>query len=252
MGRFLGTSAGRGNFDPVAAQVNSDWNASSGPTQILNKPTISAGSDAVLLFNCSGWYCGCAIIPENKRGVYTSYEFIGATRYWHQYCSSVAYRWAGACGSLASLATTPTCSCNSASCYCCSHAACGWFGDMKCSNGSTSYTCAGQTTAIFGCNSGCETACSSTGFQFHHRITPFGACCGEEGRGFHYCSATSRNGPANCCIGVRNSGFGCPCCGAHSACLQGVCFTVDAVSDPFGGANCSMLQIYGYGKLSTY
>lgn len=200
--------------------------------------TISAsgGSAPVVLYNCACCWNGSATIPEATRGNFTHYEIIGNTQYHTYYCSSAAFCFAPWTG----------CSQSNYATYCCAHCACGWVGDVKCFNGSYQYSCAGLIPWSFGCSSGCITACSNYGFQYRIMLSPENPC-GANYRGFKYCFATSMNGTAMCCIGVRNSGFACPCCGMHSACLRGVCLSTPSAGNPF---NCnSTVTILGYGRI---
>lgn len=217
MSRFLGTAAGR----------------TSGPV-----PEASSG-DAVLLYNCNGCFNASAVIPAEKLGVYGRYEIFGQTSFYSNYCSQMTLSFGGACGG--------ACAANYES-YCCTQCSCGWIGDAKCFNGSYQYTCAGSIPWIFGCGSGCFTACSSIGNLWRISIQPENVCDGSQ-RGFRYCSVTSQNGSGQCCTGVRNSGYAYNCCGAHPACLKGVCFNNPSNVNSF---SCMAgLQIYGYGKISV-
>jgi hypothetical protein len=204
---------------------------SGGPTA-ANTPTI--------LYNCAGCWNGSAVIPPSARGVFTNYEIVGQTGFWQYYCSQASFGFAGACGG--------ACSDNFDQ-YCCAHCACGWVGDRKCMNGSENYGCAGVIPWVFGCSSGCDTACSGRGFNFHVRMTPNNPCRGDD-RGFHYCFTQSANGGDEwCCIGNRNSGQGISCCGGHPACLKSVCFTTQsAIGNPFGCP--TSVQIIGYGRIT--
>ena len=199
----------------------------------------TASNTPTILYNCSGCWQGSAVIPESSRGVYSRYEIIGSSNYWQYYCSQAAFGFAGACGG--------ACSDNFDQ-YCCAHCTCGWVGDIKCFNGSERYDCAGSIPWIFGCDSGCMTACRQNGFQWVIGLNSENVCCGNQ-RGFHYCSSTSANGDTNwCCTGVRNSGYGYSCCGAHPACLKSVCLTTPSASNPFG---CTAnVMIVGYGQIT--
>jgi len=216
-------------------------------TQELIDAKVSGGSGGGaggtstpdILYNCNGCWNGSATIPDGNRGVYTRYEILGSSNYWQYYCSQLSFGFAGACDG--------ACQDNFAQ-YCCSHCSCGWVGDNKCSNGSDRYDCAGTIPWIFGCDSGCRTACRQGGFMWNISMSPQNLCCGDQ-RGFHYCSVTSANGDTNwCCIGVRNSGYGYSCCGAHPACLKNVCLTTQSANNPFG---CQTnVTILGYGKVT--
>jgi hypothetical protein len=215
MSRFIGNAIGR----------------TSGPV-----PEASGG-DAVLLYNCNGCWNGSAVIPPEKLGVYSRYEFHGQTGYWGYYCSHMALQFGGACGGACS---------DNFQCYCETQCSCGWVGDHKCFNSSFMYQCGGNIPWIFGCDSGCLTACAQQGYLWQIAIEAENVCCGSQ-RDFTYCSRTSMNGGSEmCCIGVRNSGRACNCCGAHPACLKGVCITTPSSGNPFACA--SSMQIYGYGK----
>ena len=218
MSRFLGNAIGR----------------TSGPV-----PEASSG-DAILLYNCNGCFNGSAVIPPEKLGVYSRYELSGQTSYYANYCSQMSLQFGGACGG--------ACSENNA-CYCSNtQCSCGWIGRAKCFSGSYPYNCAGNIAWIFGCSSGCLTACSAVGFVYRIAIDPVNVCDGST-RDFLYTSLTSNLGGDMCCIGIRNSGRAINCCGAHPACLKGVCFNNPGNSNPF---SCMTgLQIYGYGKISV-
>jgi hypothetical protein len=215
MSRFIGNAIGR----------------TSGPV-----PEASGG-DAVLLYNCNGCWSGSAVIPAEKLGVYSRYEFHGQTGYWQYYCSQMALSFGGACGG--------ACAANPES-YTSTQCSCGWVGDSKCYNTSEQYACAGHIAWIFGCSSGCTTACAQQGYLWQIAIEAENVCDGSQ-RNFTYCSRTSMTGDVSiCCIGVRNSGRATNCCGAHPACLKGVCLTTPSSGNPFGCA--TSMQIYGYGK----
>ena len=192
-----------------------------------------------ILYNCNGCWNGSATIPDSTKGVYTRYEIIGHTNYWQYYCSQAAFGFAGACAG--------SCS-DTFQSYCCVHCTCGWVGDIKCFNSTSSYECSGAIAWPFGCDSGCQTACTSQGFNFHAALSSHNACDGSD-RGFHYCFATSHNGNSNwCCIGVRNSGRGYSCCGGSPACLKGICFSTPSASNPY--AEATNVTILGYGKIT--
>ena len=197
------------------------------------------GSTPDILYNCNGCWNGSATIPESSRGVYSRYEIFGQTSYWQYYCSQATFAFAGACGG--------ACQDNFDQ-YCCAHCTCGWVGDIKCFNSSNSYECSGAIAWPFGCDSGCQTACTIQGFNYHVSLVPDNLCQGDN-RGFHYCFATSHNGNDSwCCIGVRNSGQGISCCGGHPACLKGICFTTPSGSQPYGCV--TNVVIVGYGKVT--
>lgn len=201
--------------------------------------TTTGGATPTILYNCNGCWNGSGQIPSSSRGVYSRYEIVGHTSYWQYYCSQAAFGFAGACGG--------ACSDNFDQ-YCCAHCACGWVGDRKCMNGSENWQCAGAIAWPFGCSSGCDTACTIQGFNFHASLVPDNACCGNQ-RGFHFCFTMSNNGDGWCCIGNRNSGQGYSCCGGHPACLKSICFTTPSGSNPF--ACVTSVMILGYGRISV-
>lgn len=214
-------------------------------TELLTLKTGGGGAAGAasttpdILYNCNGCWNGSAEIPEANRGVYTRYEIVGSTNYWIHYCSSLNFGFAGACSG--------SCQDNFAQ-YCCTHCSCGWIGDVKCNNGTQRYDCAGTIPWIFGCSSGCMTACRQGGMMWNIGLAANNACCGGD-RGFHYCSATSNNGSTvMCCSGVRNSGYGYSCCGGEPSCLKSICLTTQGSGNPFGcQAN---VTIMGYGKIT--
>lgn len=268
MARFLGDSSGRTTSTYVDTQVNSACSSlctyvntdklactgcgtrvtgivtsiTSGTgisvDQSTGNVTISAsgGGAPVVLYNCACCWNGSATIPVGTRGAYTHYEIIGNTQFYTYYCSQAAFCFAPWSG----------CSASNYATYCCAHCACGWVGDIKCFPSSYQYACAGAIAWPFGCGSGCLTACANYGFQYRAMISPENPCSGGD-RGFKYCFATTMLGTGMCCIGMRNSGYAYPCCGMHSACLRGVCFSTPSASNPF---NCnSSVTIIGYGRL---
>lgn len=196
-----------------------------------------------VLFSCSGWSDGSAVIPVASRGKFTSYEIRGQIGYWQYYCSQMTFAAAGACSG--------TCSANFAQ-YCCAHSSCGWIGDVKCSNGSYQWYCDGAIAWPFGCSSGCQTACSVNGFNFvigYNPMAPNGPHS-SVGKVAQYCVATSHTGDSSfCCIGVRNSGRICMCCGADASCLTGVCFTTPSATS--GIQCCSTVTIIGYNRITV-
>lgn len=212
--------------------------------------TLNTGLDAVssgapsVLYSCSGWSNGSVIIPADKRGKYMAYDIFGTIGYWSQYCSQLTFHAAGACSG--------ACSDNFAQ-YCCAHMSCGWIGDVKCNNGSESWSCAGAIAWPFGCSSGCMSACSLNGFNFqigYRPMAPNGPHS-TAGKIAQVCVATS-HGPGSsefCCIGVRNSSRICMCCGADASCLKGVCFTTPGNSNAI--ACCSTVVVVGYGKINV-
>jgi hypothetical protein len=199
----------------------------------------TAANTSTILYNCNGCWNGSAVIPSASRGIFSRYEIFGHTDYWIYYCSMATFGFAGACGG--------ACSDNFDQ-YCCAHCSCGWVGDEKCNNGSRNYGCAGAIAWPFGCDSGCMTACSGQGYNFHVSMTPDNLCVGSE-RGFHYCFAISANGGDEwCCTGLRNSGRGQSCCGGSPACLKGVCFSTPSGSNPYGCR--TNVVIVGHGRIT--
>lgn len=199
----------------------------------------TAANTPTVLYNCNGCWNGSATIPTAARGIFSRYEVVGYVGYWQYYCSQATFGFAGACGG--------GCSDNFDQ-YCCAHCACGWVGDRKCMNGSENWGCAGSIAWPFGCSSGCDTACSVRGFNYHVALVPDNACRGDE-RGFHFCFTQSANGGDGwCCIGNRNSGQGISCCGGHPACLKGVCFTTPSATNPMACQASAM--ILGYGRIT--
>lgn len=234
-----------GNGSAVTGIVTS-LTAGSGITvnQSTGAVTISAsagGSTPTILYNCA-CYCGCcagACIPAASRGAYQRYEIMGTFCAWNYYCSQFTANFAGACGG--------TCACNNYGCYCCAMASCGSINQFKCFMGSYQYSCAGAIAWPFGCSSGCHTSCAPYPFQFHAALMPVFPCCGGN-RCFSYCFRTTGNGSnnyGNYCYGITNTGKGIPCCGAHPACLQCICFTTPSASTNFSGT----LMIVGYGRI---
>jgi len=224
-GRFTGDVFACGNSTGLQSQISAKLDASASP--------------GALLYNCNGCWNGSAIIPVAQRGVYSRYEIVGQTGSWPYFCSQLSLGFGGACNG--------SCSANFQQ-YCCTQCACGWVGDIKCFNSSNNYGCAGNIPWIFGCSTGCGTACATNGYMFNISIEAENVCCGAQ-RGFRYCSVTNTNGDASfCCIGVRNSGYAYNCCGAHPACLQSVCLTTpSAIGNPFSCV--SGVKIFGYGRI---
>lgn len=203
-----------------------------------------ASSTPTVLYSCSGWSNGSAVIPVAARGKYMAYDIFGTIGYWSLYCSQLTFAAAGACSG--------ACSDNFAQ-YCCAHMSCGWVGDIKCFNSGEQWSCAGAIAWPFGCSSGCMSACSLNGFNFqigYRPMSPNGPHS-TAGKIAQVCIATS-HGPGSsewCCIGVRNSSRICMCCGADASCLIGACFTT-----PGGGSGigcCSSVVIVGYGKIDV-
>ena len=190
-----------------------------------------------ILYNCVGCWNGSVNIPSDKRGNFTHYEIFGQTGHGYYYCSQMTYCWE----------PWPGCQPGYQANYYCSTCSCGWLGDIKCSNGSWQYQCNGTIAWPIGCEGGCRTGCSYNGYQWHNRLSPEDPCSAGR-RGYRYCFTTSMNGDSTmCCTGVRNSGYGYPCCGMHAACLKGLCFTTPSGSNPF---NCNAnVTIVGYGRL---
>jgi len=229
---------------------------SAADTKALLTPAAAGGAVAAagkdfdkegshILFQCDNWG-GSIEIPEGVAGKYMAYEIKGTIGYWSQYCSQLTFSTAGACGGACA---------DNFKAYCCTHMSCGWVGDIKCFNSGNSWTCAGAIAWPFGCDSGCMSACSLNGFNFHIGYYPMAPSGPHDSYGklAQYCVATS-HGPGSsefCCIGVRNSGRICMCCGGDASCLSGVCFTT-----PSGGANaaiacCSTVVVIGHGKISV-
>lgn len=206
----------------------------------LNK--LGTANSPAVLFSCSGWSNGSAVIPAASRGKYMAYDIFGTIGHWQYHCSQLTFAAAGACSG--------ACNANFAL-FCCSHMSCGWIGDFKCNNGSDSWTCAGAIAWPFGCSSSCGTSCSLNGYNFqigYRPMAPNGPHS-TAGKLAQVCVATSQNGGAFCCIGVRNSSRICMCCGADASCLTGVCFTTPANNT--GIACCSTVVIVGHGKIEV-
>jgi len=218
--------------------------SSNGTTWVSTAPATTSGGDPAVLYKCSGWSTGAVCIPADLRGKYNAYEIQGQVGYWQYYCSQLTFGFAGACSG--------TCQPNGfgggmATDYCCMHSACGWTGDMKCFNSSGTYTCAGAIPWAFGCSSACETACSIRGWQFFISLNPWGYTA--DGNKFaHYCiSTTNQGGGEYCCIGIRNVGELCSCCGGDTGCLRCIFFTTPSASN--GIACCSSITVIGKGRL---
>ena len=196
-------------------------------------------SDPAVLYKCSSWDGGGVCIPAGNRGKYNSYEIQGQVGRWSNYCSQLTFSFAGACSG--------GCSGNEAGTWCCAHNTCGWIGDHKCFNSSSQYSCAGAIAWPFGCETGCSTACSLRGWQFHIALNPWGY--NSDGNKFaHYCiNTTNQGGGEYCCIGIRNVGELCSCCGGDTGCLRCVCFTTPSGSNGVGC--CSSITVIGRGKL---
>ena len=234
----LSTSGSGANLTNIVTQVT----AGSGITidQSTGNVTIDAdsqgGSGYEILYSCNGCWNGSAAIPAEKLGAFQQYEIMGMTNYWQYYCSSAAY----------CFEAWPGCQKPDYASWCCAHCACGWFGDVKCSNGSWQYNCGGLIPWAFGCDSDCRTACSATGWLFHNRLTPTRPCDAGD-KEFKYCFSTTNNGGGMCCIGSRNAGHGHSCCGGHPACLKGVCYSTPSGSNGFSCA--TTVTILGLGRL---
>ena len=203
--------------------------------------TISAsgGTAPVILYNCACWCGGCACIPLSSRGAFQRYEIMGSFCSWNYFCSQAAFRFAGACSGI--------CNSNNYGCFCCAMCTQGSLNSFKSVTNSYIYSCAGAIAWPFGCSSGCHTACTPVPFQYHAALTPVFPCCGSN-RCFTYCFRTTRNGGDNysCCFGISNVGSGIPCCGAHPACLQCICFTTPSASTNMLGN----VIVIGYGRLT--
>lgn len=198
-----------------------------------------------ILYQCDGWTNGSILIPNSKAGKYMNYEIKGTIGYWGFYCSSMTFATAGACNGACS---------STFQAYCCVHMSCGWIGQVKCDNGSQSWQCDGAIMWPFGCDSGCYSACSLQGFNFHigyYPMAPNGPHS-SVGKLAQYCVATS-HGPGGsefCCTGVRNSGRICMCCGGDAACLKGICFTTPGGTD--GAISCcSTVVVIGHGRINV-
>ena len=217
--------------------------AAAGGAAAPSKDFTTEGSH--ILFSCDGWNDGSIEIPSAKAGKYMAYEIKGTIGYWTQYCSQMTFSSAGACDGACQ---------DTFKAYCCVHTTCGWIGDIKCFNSSEQYSCGGAVAWPFGCNSGCMSACSLNGFNFQIGYYPMAPNGPQDsyGRIAQYCIATS-HGPGSsewCCIGVRNSGRLCMCCGGDASCLTGICFTT-----PSGGAGwvgcCNTVVVIGHGKIDV-
>lgn len=197
-----------------------------------------------ILFQCDNWN-GKIEIPVSNRGKYMNYEIKGTIGYWSQYCSQLTFSSAGACSGVCA---------DTFKAYCCTHMSCGWVGDIKCFNSGNSWTCGGAIAWPFGCDTGCMSACSLSGFNFHIGYYPMAPNGPHNGVGklAQYCIATS-HGPGGgeyCCIGVRNSGRICMCCGGDASCLTGMCFSTAS-----GGVApiscCSTVTVIGHGYIDV-
>ena len=211
--------------------------------QASGSVTISTSGGGVsgapeILYQCTQCWDGRACIPSEKRGAFAHYEIMGQTNYWHQYCSQTAY----------CFEAHPGCNNNPYGGYCCAHCSCGWMGGNKCFWSTYQYNCAGNIPWMFGCESGCRTACSYHGFVFHNMLMAENPCNQGE-KGYRYCFHTSNNGDSTlCCMGVRNAGRGYVCCGQAPACLKCFCYTTPSATNGFGSYHTSV-TIVGYGKL---
>lgn len=209
----------------------------------VSKDFTTEGSH--ILFQCDNWG-GSIEIPDSKLGKYMMYEIKGTIGYWSQYCSQLTFSSAGACGGACA---------DTFKAYCCTHMTCGWIGDIKCFNSSEQWNCAGAIAWPFGCSSGCMSACSANGFNFHIGYYPMAPNGPHDSYGklAQYCIATS-HGPGNnewCCIGTRNSGKLCMCCGGDASCLTGVCFTTPGGGDNAAIACCSTVTVIGHGYIDA-
>lgn len=207
----------------------------------LESPASSPVPD--ILFSCHGCWNGSATIPAASRGVYSRYEIFGQTGCWTQYCSSASFQFAASqAGSTA----------DTQAAYCCVQAACGSVGQFKCYSSTFVYGCAGLIPWVFGCDSGCSTACSTTGFMYHASLIPRNICCtnGPDTACFQYCFSTTTQGGdgQNCCYGVRNRGYATNCCCASAACLMGVCFSTQSGTNAFNAP--TSVIVVGYGKIT--
>ena len=237
----LSTSGSGANLTNVVHSITAGTGIS--VNQTTGAVTIDASSSGAegapeILYNCAQCWNGRACIPSDKRGAFTHYEIMGSTNRWHQYCSATNYCWEA----------QPGCSNNPYGGYCCSHCSCGWIGANKCFYSTRQYNCAGQIPWMFGCSSGCYTACSYHGFVFHNALAPENPCNTGE-KGYRYCFNTSNNGDSTlCCMGVRNAGRGYACCGQAPQCLKCFCYGTQSATSGFSGHHTTVTVI-GYGRL---
>jgi hypothetical protein len=201
--------------------------------------TSTGAADPKVLYKCNGCWNGSAIIPSGDRGLYSAYEIFGHTYCWQYFCSQASF----------SFIPAPGCSAMFES-YCCTQCTNGFIAVNAPGCGCfTTYSCAGAIPWPFGCGSGYTrfSACTSLGFNFHVMLTPGNACCTAD-KSFHYCFATSNNGPYGLCGGIRNSGCAINCCGGFPGCLHGVCFSTPSATNGFNSP--ANVVIIGHGRLA--
>lgn len=221
------------NSSILTCVQSANGNISGIQTCLSNKATGTLGSELIAQgMNIYGCLC------VTKPGKFTHYKILGTTCCWTYYCSQMTFGFAGACSG--------GCSANNAGSYCCNHQSCGIVYNAKCSNGSYQWNCAGNITWIFGCSSGCYTACTNCGFAWEMDLFPMSICAQDLGFRWH---SRMFGGAGNymCCFGVENMGAGCSCCGGDPTCLQYICY-----STPSGncGLGCAQISIYGYNRIA--
>ena len=235
-----GMGVGEDVYVGGTVRATGDVYALDNSTGLQAQISAKADSDSVgtILFRCHGCWGGSAIIPTADRDKFHHYEIHGSNNHYIYYCSMASYRWAGSCGG--------SCQCNAASCYCCSNRACGYINARSYDDGWSDYQCDGTIPWMFGCGpDACRTACARDGFQYTMKLTPINFCCGSV-REFNYCNSKDAAMCRSEYQSTWSGGCGNPCCGAHSACLQGVCFFTQSASRPWG---CyANITIIGYGK----
>ena len=238
----LSTSGSGANLTNVVHSITAGTgisvNQSTGAVTVETSGGGASGAPEIL-YSCNQCWNGRMCIPTELRGAFQSYEMFGSTHYWPHYCSSTGY----------CFETYPGCQNNPFGGYCCNHCTCGWIGANKCFYSTRRYSCGGQLPWMFGCESGCHTACSYYGFVYHNRLMPMNPCNASE-KGFHYCFNTSMNGDSGqiCCLGVRNAGKGYVCCGQFPACLKCFCYTTEGAQNGFQGHHATV-TVVGYGRL---
>jgi hypothetical protein len=193
------------------------------------------------------WHCtysssqtwGEVCIPPANRGKYKQYTIVGTSCCHSSYCSMVSLKFAPA----------PGCSEMSYATYCCAQCSCGIIHHVKCNNGSEMYQCSGGIPWIFGCSSGCMSACTYAGFSFEFDIWAQNPC-DMNCKGFWYHNQTfGGNAPGGneaCCTGINNDGRAINCCGGHPTCLCSICFSNQSVVHALGNGS---ITVYGIGKL---
>ncbi len=237
----LSTSGSGANLTNVVHSITAgsglSIDQSTGSVTIQTSSSGASGAPEIL-YNCNQCWNGRACIPTDKRGAFQSYEIMGQTNYWHQYCSQAAYCWEA----------QPGCSNNPYGGYCCAHCSCGWMGAFKCFHSTRHYTCGGAIAWPFGCSSGCETACAYHGFIFHNMLMAESPC-DTGNKGYRYCFNTSMNGDSTvCCLGVRNAGRGYTCCGQAPQCLKCFCYTTPSSTSGFQSYHTTV-TVVGYGRM---